>query len=455
MVPPALNPYGATFKSTIYKTTSRFPDSPQAMQDAVKATFPFDSDGDGYTNQIEVFGGSLPGLKSSIPSLNPCRDSKLDQLQLRTAAYQVCDYDYDYAYKKVWLTACGENPDYDEYKKFQTLSTNGKKEALDKQLDECLETKHWRGKNGVVWEIGHYKIRPVGSVKAGEDPGYKEIVDYYDDYHLFVYTQIDDHDSRDVLLADYTVKRDERDEEKKVTYTKQDPKRLSDGQVMQPEKRVGLITSFWNMAFYLNYTGIARVLVAQAFIAFLGIDLSLMQGLHPASVADTKFKDYDGKGVTKPECAVCHTTVDPLSYPFRNYNGLSGTKDVTKGLKSPGLKNLDNLGDERNLTPLSYSVSRMQFLNLQFPGIIEIPEEGYIFGQKVRNLKEWAQVAANSDYFAANTARDYWKALVGHAPRSEEMVEFTITWQNFKTKHNFRVKPMLHDIIKSEAFGVP
>ena len=455
MVPPALNAFGSTVRDTYLKKGQSFPKNPQDLQDIVAATFPEDSDKDGFTNEIEIRSGSLPGSNSSKPTFRGCDNLKLDQAKLRSAFYRVCDYDYDYAYKKVWLTVCGELPDYEEFRKFQGLSIRGKVDALDKQLDDCLEKKHWRGKDGVVWELGHYKIRPVGTVKAGEDPGYKEIVDYYDDYHLFVYTQIDDHDARDVLLADYTVKREEKDEDEKVTYTKRDPKRLSDGQVMQPEKRVGLISSFWNMAFYLNYTGIARVLVAQAFIAYLGIDLSQMQGLHAPDVNDSKFKDYDGKGVTKPECAVCHTTVDPLAYPFRNYNGLTGTKDVTKGLNSPGLKSIDNLGDERNLSPLSYSLSRMNFLNLRYPGIVESPEEGYIFGQKVRTLKEWAQVAANSNYFASNTARDYWRALVGHNPRSEEALEYTKTWQAFKATHNFRVKPMLHDLIRTEAFGVP
>lgn len=455
LVPPVLNPFGAALKDTYLQKGQGFPATPEELQDVVSTLFPEDSDADGFSNESEIQSGSFPGLKASTPTLDRCRAAKMEPAPSRAAAYEVCNYDYDYSYKKIWLTACGEPPAYEAFLRFRALTVSAKSEALDKQLDACLETKHWRGKDGVLWELGHYKIRPVGTVKAGEDPGYKEIVDYYDDYHLFVYTQIDDHDARDVLLADYTVKRDERDEEDKVTYTKRDPKRLSDGQVMQPERRVGLLSSFWNLAFYLNYTGIARVLVAQAFIAFMGIDLSLMQGLHPVSTAESQFGDYDGKGVTRRECAVCHTTVDPLAYPFRNYNGLTGTKDVTKGLNSPGLKSIDNLGTEANLTPLSYSLSRMAFLDLRYPGIARMPEEGFIFGQKVKDLKEWAQVAANSEYFASNTARDYWQALVGHAPRNEERGEFTKVWQTLKTKHNFRVKPMLHDIIKTEAFGVP
>jgi hypothetical protein len=239
-----------------------------------------------------------------------------------------------------------------------------------------------------------------------------------------------------------------------TNYVKQTPSRLIDGNLMQTDKRVGLITSFWNLGFYLNYTGIARVLVAQAFLAYAGITLSEMEGLNPPAVADSKFKDYDGKGVSRPECAVCHTTVDALAYPFRNYNGLTGTTQVLAGQNATGVS-LDSLGDETNLTPLSYSLPRMESLNQIYPGIRDTPETGYIFGQKVESLQDWAEVLVNSDQFAANTVRDYWRVLVGHNPRPEEAKEFQKLWRDFKDVHDFNVEKMLHDLIKTEAYGVP
>ena len=36
------------------------------------------------------------------------------------------------------------------------------------------------------------------------------------------------------------------------------------------------------------------------------------------------------------------------------------------------------LGDERNLTPLSYALPRMKYLNQRFPGIVDMPEVGFI-----------------------------------------------------------------------------
>ena len=68
---------------------------------------------------------------------------------------------------------------------------------------------------------------------------------------------------------------------------------------------------------------------------------------------------------------------------------------------------------------------------------------------------EWAQVGANSDAFAIATVTDYWKLLIGHAPTPEEHAEFVATWQRFKGTHQFRVQRMLHDLIRTEAYGAP
>ena len=224
---------------------------------------------------------------------------------------------------------------------------------------------------------------------------------------------------------------------------------------MQVEKRVGLLTSFWNLSFYLNYTPIARVLVAQAFRAYTGIHMSKMQGLNPPPVEDSLYRDYDLKGLERPECAACHTTIDPLTYPWRNYNGLTGTADVLGGINSPGLSSLSNLGTEENLTPLSYSLPRLEYFEDRMPGVSEMPEAGYIMGQRVENLYEWAEVMANSDQFAANTVKDYWRVLISKEVRSYQQKEFQTLWRTFKTGHNYDVEAMLHDLVKTEAYGAP
>ncbi len=449
--PPALNNFGACMKHAI-KVQADFPTTPEDFRAAVELIQDEDCDSDGFSNMQEIQAGQLPGDERKFPTSNRCNGRSLtDPL---TGPWKLCAADSDYVWKKIWLDVCGEPPSYPDYMDFKKRSDSEKTTALSDQLDQCLKSNHWRGKDGVVWEIGQYKIRPVGSVKAGEDPGVIPIVDYYADFHLFVYSQIDGHDARDQLLADYTVTRNLLGANR-TSYTKLAPQRLLDGQVMQPDRRVGLLTTFWNLSFYLNYTGIARVLVAQAFNAYLGVSLAQMQGLNAADPALTGFADYDSKGVTRPECAQCHLAIDPLTYPFRNYNGLTGTARVLQGQSATPLQNLANLGDETNLTPLSYALPRMEFLDQQFPGIKNMPEVGYIFGQRVANLREWATVMANSDMFAANTVKDYWIVMVGHEPRSDEMKEFEKLWRDFKGVHQYSVKAMLHDLIQTEAYSVP
>lgn len=449
--PPALNSFGGCFKRATNQS-GNFPVNVEGFQAVVESIADEDCDADGFSNIQEITEGRLPGDEFSKPSVNNCKQS--DSKGLVNDSWNICAADPEYVFKKIWLDACGEPPSYQEFLNFKKLSPEKKQAKLDSQLDDCMNSKFWRGKDGVVWEIGHYKIRPVGSVKAGEDAGVIPIVDYYADFHLFVYSQIDGHDARDQLLADYTVTRTEAGANQ-ITYTKIPAQRLIDGQIMQPERRVGLLTTFWNLSFYLNYTGIARVLVAQAFNAYLGIGLAQMQGLNAPDPALSLFADYDSKGVTRPECAQCHLTLDPLAYPFRNYNGLTGTTRVLQGQSATPLQNLANLGDETNLTPLSYALPRMEYLDQQYPGIKKMPEVGYIFGKRVENLREWAGVMANSDMFAANSVKDYWKVLVGHEPRTEERKEFEKLWRDFRSVHKYSVKAMLHDLIKTEAYSVP
>jgi hypothetical protein len=446
------NLFGASLLQYMSDQNLSYPTTAGALRDVVEGASAVDADEDGISNGAEIAAGSFPGDKKSVPTVHRCSGTPLSAESTR---WNHCATDPDYLYQKIWKDFCGEPPSYDEYADFKKLSAAKKQDEIEKQLETCLDSNHWKGKDGVVWEIGHYKIRPVGSVKAGEDPGLIPIVDYYADFNLFVYTQIDGHDARDMLLANYMVSRSGGGAQP-TNYTRMAPQRLLDGQLMQPERRVGLITTFWNLGFYLNYTGIARVLVAQAYTAYLGLALSDMQGISPPPVELSKFRDYDQKGVTRPECAACHETIDALAYPFRNYNGLSGTNQVLQGQNSSALQNPANIPDEKSLVPLSYSLPRMDYLDQTYPGIKDMPEAGYIFGQRVETLQEWARVLVNSDAFAANLVKDYWKVLVGSEPKSpKEQAEFTKLWKDFKSTHNYSVEDMLRDLIKTEAYSVP
>ena len=140
--------------------------------------------------------------------------------------------------------------------------------------------------------------------------------------------------------------------------------------------------------------------------------------------------DYDDQGITAPECAVCHTTLDPLTYPFSRYHGISG---LGSGLYDPNRMNLFNPGVEGM-------------------AIRDVPEEGFIFGQRVNDLNEWAEYAANSDAFAEATVKTYWTLLVGKEPLSIEAAEFETLWRDFGPVHEFQIEKMIRALVQTEAW---
>jgi hypothetical protein len=342
--------------------------------------------------------------------------------------YQVCQRDWRYLYRKVMLDFCGHSPDYQQLAKFIVLGANQKRTAVDQALDRCLESEFWRGKNGQLWEIAHGKVRPVGTLKQGEDEGGLPLADYYDDYALFAWSQLDDHDARDVLTADFFVARAANP----TRYTRTE---TTDTQHVDREHRAGNLTSSWGLIYNVMFTALPRNAASQAYRSYLGLDIARQEGLFPVAGEP---KDYDGKAVRQPLCIQCHATLDPLSYPFRNYNGLSG------------------LGPDMAKYVARYVPGRIEiFFAGEAPGISQIPEHGWILGQAVSSLREWAQVAASSDAFAVATAMDYWKLLLGAPPTPEQNGEFAQLWQRLKGANQYRVKKMLHELVQTEAYGAP
>ena len=190
------------------------------------------------------------------------------------------------------------------------------------------------------------------------------------------------------------------------------------------------MTSAWSLTYFVMFTALPRNAASQMYRSYLGLDIAKQEGLY--SVAGEP-QDYDAKGVTQKECAACHATLDPLTYPFRNYNGISSPR-----------------------YSVQYIPNRLEtFFRDAAPRITQTPERGVIFGQPVNDLREWARVASDSDAFAISTTTDYWKLLIGHAPRPDENAEFVATWKRFRTSHQYRVQKLLHDIVKTEAYGAP
>lgn len=418
--PPERNVFGQAVEAELLPGAPRplsIDDFLGALPTALEAVEEQDADGDGYTNLDEILSGTLPSDDLSFPDPSGCNGGNLTNPD-----WDVCNYDPRYVFRKVRLDFCGVSPTYEELLAFEQKADQAG--AISQALDECLDSEFWIGKNGQLWRLAHRKIKPIKAIKQGEDGGPIPLADYYDDYNLFVYTQTDDHDARDVLLADYFVTR--RSNPTRYAIAGQsDP--TGEQNVIQ-SRRNGLITTRWYLVLNVMFTALPRTAAAQAYRAFLGKDIAKLQGL---SAVDGEPVDYDEKGVTAEACRVCHSTLDPASYPFKNYQGLTG-----------------NIAE--------YQADRIE-RNFSGEGanITDMPEAGYVLGQPVADLNEWAEVAANSPEFAAATVMDYWKLLIGREPTSSELAEFQMLWQRLMTEHDYQVEKMLHDLIETEAYGVP
>ena len=97
--------------------------------------------------------------------------------------------------------------------------------------------------------------------------------------------------------------------------------------------------------------------------------------------------------------------------------------------------------------PLYVSLSRKDFIGAVLAGSWE--------GRWGASEREWGTVAANSDAFLVATVNDYWKLLMGQSPLPAQNAEFVNLWQRLKTAHNYRVTKMLHELIRTEAYGAP
>lgn len=410
--PPIRNVYGMDIETVLLPSERRPLDDAEfaaGLPASLAAVESMDSDGDGWTNLQEIDEGTLPGDETSFPvdftvctSVNP--------------SYDVCEWDAAHTWRNLHLDVCGFSPTADQIDAFRALSATQQLAEIDLALDVCMESEFWRGRNGVLWQVAHKKIRPVGSLQS---------YGYEDDYSYFTWTQIDDHDVRLVLTGDFFVEMNET--VSPPAYTTVASKA---GQPMQAGRRAGLLTSRWNLFYNVMFTPIPRTAAARAYRAFLGWDISRLEGLYPVT---NEPMDYDQKGVTAAQCATCHSTLDPLTYPFRNYNGLTEGAPITQYVPN-------------RLETLFPDVS---------PNIGDTPEAGSLMGQPVNDLLEWAQVAANSEQFSRAVVGDYWRLLVGRAPSPEDQPAVEQLAGDLRGVHAYSVRKMLHDLVRTEAYGEP
>jgi hypothetical protein len=410
-----------------------------ALPEALRAAELLDADSDGFTNIEELMAGSSPAELSSVPVYPGC--DPVETSQAANQRYNVCGYDHAYAYRKMMLDFCGAAPSLPE---LEVVAASATPSALiHEKLSECLDSDHWRGVEGVLWSLAHTKVQPAASLKSGEDAGDIPLADYVDDYNLFVYATTDDRDVRELLRANYFVERTDSGELVPFVRTPQEDiaaRGTGLAQLVAVDRRAGMLTSRWFLMSNTMFTSVPRTTAAQAYRAFLGFDIANMEGLHSVSGEPV---DYDARSVDRPECANCHATLDPLTYPFSRYEGIGGGDDIFKDGKL-------------NFIPFSYNAARLdRFVEEDGEDVVLTPESGVIFGTEVQDLLEWAEVATNSEPFARKIVEDFWELLMGEPPRPSELQEFSGLWRDLMTTHQYRVEAMLHALVDTEAYGVP
>ena len=302
--PPALNAYGLQIQTRFDGPVSAA-DFDEAIGPIIDDIMALDADGDGFDNEAELIAGTRPGDDRSFPStsgapesINPC--------------WNVCGYDHAYAFKKVSLDFCGYSPRYSEMQAFKALATEAKEQAIEDAFERCVDTPYWRGRDGVLWRMAHPKVRPLAAIKSGPQAGPVPLGDYDDDYALFVHTHTDDRDVREVITADYYVTLTGSPPEYVVRMTRPE-------QSLAQEYRVGLISSRWFFVINTMFTAVPRTAAAQAYRAYLGLDIAKSEGLFLRRAADRLRRQR----ITADGCAACHTTPDPLTYPFSRYEGIA------------------------------------------------------------------------------------------------------------------------------------
>lgn len=329
-------------------------------------------------------------------------------------------YDHEVAYRKVQSIYCGKAATFSEIQKLnQAQDQKAKKAMIHDLLESCLQSDYW--KNYALHRIADPIIEPRATTSTG---GQVVLADYRFDYRLFAHIMSDDRDARELLTAKYHIDKNGRKVEGRIRREEraQVGKRIviGGGQPLRESRRFGLITTQWFLVINTMFSELPRGTASQAYRSFLDCDLALGECLQPGLAEP---KDVDNKGVKQEECALCHRTLDELSYAFSNYNGIE-------------------------------TVSAFLFNSSGKYDRGKTPWEGYgsIFGTKVKDLNEWVNVAIKSDQFKKNLAKMFWKQAFSEAPSKEHKAEFEALWKSIDND-GFSANRLIHRLVDTMAFG--
>jgi hypothetical protein len=413
---PQLNAYGTAVADALYADAAYdFDNFDERLTGAIVSLNGTDTDGDGLTNLEELVLGTMPGNISSHYTAPAAPTGKAN------TSFNVGGRDALFAYRRVVSSFCGRSPTFDEVTAFKALADDSAKDgALHDALDTCVASDYWR--NEALHRLADAKIRPLQSI--GFD-GLIPLADYAYDYRLFSHIMSGDRDVRDLLRATYHI-----DEDGNVVdgiIPRPEGSLLeTGGQPLELEHRAGMITTQWFLMNHTMFSALPRTTAAQAYRAYLGLDIARGEGIHPV---EGEPRDVDNRSVRAAECAVCHSTLDPLSYAFSYYNGIAG---LNGGLEVTGL----------------YDPNRVTW-----------PEDSMMFGTPVTTLPEWARVASEQDAFFATVARTLWQGTFGQRPGPGDRLEFEALWHDLKQRADDgdvpRAEDLLHALIDTDAFRVP
>ncbi|MET0287400.1 MAG: hypothetical protein ABW352_23140, partial [Polyangiales bacterium] len=315
--PPAWNAFGTSIKDALAGASFE-----AGLADALAKAEALDSDADGVSNLDELTRGTLPGLADQ--AMTPVVEAG------ENPRYTLGKYDAAYAYRRVLTLYCGRSPSYDEVQAFKAAAEP--RTVIHEALAGCLRSDFWQKTQ--LPRMADKRIKPLRSVAAEATVkigDYRVVIgDYEFDYRLWRYVLSADRDMRELLTADYFVL-EGADGSLVQTWDVQprsDPKALAGGQMIERERRAGMITTQWFLTINTMFSALPRTTAAQAYRAYLGADIAASEGLIPVAGEPT---DVDNKGVAQPRCANCHSTLDPLAYAFVRYEGIQISADLKFG----------------------------------------------------------------------------------------------------------------------------
>lgn len=407
--PPTFNLYGADVSGAL----DRGLDFYDALPGALEAIEDLDSDGDGLSNLEEIVDGTWPGFADTVePECSA-------QTQTTNPDYQLGGYDAAFAWRRVLRDFCGRGPRYEEVQDFAALADPAA--AVTDTLEACLLSPYW---DEVLEEIAVGVVQPVG-----QDIDANLLGNWRWDTRLFAYATSGGRDAGDLLQADYFVV--EEPAYSGVLVPIDEPRSDTEAyaQPLPVEHRFGLITTRYSLAMRVMFSPVPRNLTSHYYKKLLGYDLSRSEGLYSIDEAAGAYDwdaplDVDEAGVWQEDCAACHSTLDPLSYPWSRYQGIDLEGDTT------GTWMEDRAAD---ILPTT---------------------EGYLFGEPVDGPEQWVALAVQSDEFARTVTGIFWRYLLRRDPYTCEADAFEALWTGLRDNGR-DVEAMLHELVLTEAYGQP